>query len=139
MYHRVVHDILDLVGEHAQFVFLAPWPAWARVGYRAASHGLLGDRAPAVAVDEAEPVGAAIEGVVAEVLSWNGNEDVRSVNAVVGETNDGGLSDIRALRVRPNDVRAAIRAAAEGPVAEGSVGAGTGTRCCPGPRADSAR
>jgi D-aminopeptidase len=74
-------------------------------------------------------VGAAIEGVVAEVLAWNGNEDVRSVNAVVGETNDGGLSDIRALRVRPNDVRAAIRAAAEGPVVEGSVGAGTGTRC----------
>ncbi|HEU0105047.1 MAG TPA: P1 family peptidase [Vicinamibacteria bacterium] len=74
-------------------------------------------------------VGAAIEGVVAEVLSWNGNEDVRSVNAVVGETNDGGLSDIRALRVRPNDVRAAIRAATEGAVAEGSVGAGTGTRC----------
>jgi D-aminopeptidase len=74
-------------------------------------------------------VGAAIEGVVAEVLSWNGNEDVRSVNAVVGETNDGGLSDIRALRVRPNDVRAAIRAASEGPVVEGSVGAGTGTRC----------
>ncbi|PYQ45794.1 MAG: aminopeptidase [Acidobacteria bacterium] len=74
-------------------------------------------------------VGAAVEGVVAEVLSWNGNEDVRSVNAVVGETNDGGLSDIRALRVRPNDVRAAIRAATEGPVAEGSVGAGTGTRC----------
>ena len=74
-------------------------------------------------------VGAALEGVVAEVLSWNGNEDVRSVNAVVGETNDGGLSDIRALRVRPDDVRAAIRAASEGPVAEGSVGAGTGTRC----------
>src|SRR5213592_3603916 len=74
-------------------------------------------------------VGAALEGVVAEVLSWNGNEDVHSVNAVVGETNDGGLSDIRALRVRPNDVRAAIRAATEGPVAEGSVGAGTGTRC----------
>jgi D-aminopeptidase len=74
-------------------------------------------------------VGAAIEGVVAEVLSWAGNEDVRSVNAVVGETNDGGLNDIRALRVRPADVRAAIQAAAGGPVAEGSVGAGTGTRC----------
>src|SRR5262249_34742550 len=40
-------------------------------------------------------VGAAIEGVVAEVLSWPGNEEVRSVNAVVGETNDGTLSDIR--------------------------------------------
>src|SRR5262249_39143128 len=74
-------------------------------------------------------VGAAMEGVVAEVLSWAGNEDVRSVNAVVGETNDGGLNDIRALRVRPADVRAAIHAAAEGSVAEGSVGAGTGTRC----------
>jgi D-aminopeptidase len=74
-------------------------------------------------------VGAAVEGVVSEVLSWAGNEDVRSVNAVVGETNDGGLNDIRALRVRPADVRAAIRAAAGGPVAEGSVGAGTGTRC----------
>jgi D-aminopeptidase len=74
-------------------------------------------------------VGAAVEGVVAEVLSWKGNEDVRSVNALVGETNDGGLNDIRALRVRPADVRAAIRAAAGGPVPEGSVGAGTGTRC----------
>jgi D-aminopeptidase len=72
-------------------------------------------------------VGAAVEGVVAEVLSWPGNEDVRSVNAVVGETNDGGLNDIRALRVRPADVRAAIAAATAGPVAEGSVGAGTGT------------
>ena len=74
-------------------------------------------------------VGAAVEGVVAEVLSWAGNEDVHSVNAVVGETNDSGLNDIRALRVRPADVRAAIRAAAPGPVAEGSVGAGTGTQC----------
>ena len=74
-------------------------------------------------------VGAAVEGVVAEVLAWPGNEDVRSVNAVVGETNDGGLNDIRALRVRPADVRAAIHAAAPGPVAEGTVGAGTGTRC----------
>ncbi len=73
-------------------------------------------------------VGAAVEGVVAEVLSWPGNEDVRSVNALVGETNDGGLNDIRALRVRPADVREAIRRAAGGPVAEGSVGAGTGTR-----------
>ena len=74
-------------------------------------------------------VGAAIEGVVAEVLSWKDNEDVRSVNAVVGETNDGGLNDIRALRVRPVDVRAAIHAATGGPVVEGSVGAGTGTQC----------
>jgi D-aminopeptidase len=49
------------------------------------------------------------------------------VNAVVGETNDGRLNDIRARRVTVRDVTAAIEAAASGPVPEGSVGAGTGT------------
>jgi D-aminopeptidase len=66
------------------------------------------------------------------VLSWTlsrpGNEEVRSVNAVVGETNDGRLNDIRARRVTARDVIAAIEASASGPVAEGSVGAGTGTQ-----------
>jgi D-aminopeptidase len=52
---------------------------------------------------------------------------VRSVNAVVGETNDGTLNDIRARRVRPADAIAAIEQAREGPVQEGAVGAGTGT------------
>ena len=52
---------------------------------------------------------------------------MRSVNAVVGETNDGGLNDIRARRVTKADGLAAIAAARPGPVAEGSVGAGTGT------------
>jgi D-aminopeptidase len=52
---------------------------------------------------------------------------VRSVNAVVGETNDGTLNDIRARRVRPADAIAAIQAARTGPVQEGAVGAGTGT------------
>jgi D-aminopeptidase len=56
-----------------------------------------------------------------------GNEQVRSVNAVVGETNDGGLNDIRARRVTKADGLAAIADARGGPVAEGSVGAGTGT------------
>lgn len=56
-----------------------------------------------------------------------GNEKVRSVNAVVGETNDGQLNDIRARRVTKADGLAAIAAARGGPVAEGSVGAGTGT------------
>ena len=56
------------------------------------------------------------------------NRDVRSMNPVVGETNDGYLSDIRARPVRPIHVREALRNAAAGPVAEGSVGAGTGTR-----------
>jgi D-aminopeptidase len=72
-------------------------------------------------------VGAAVEGVVAWTLARPGNEAVRSVNALVGETNDGGLNDIRGLHVRPAHVRAAIDAARGGPVEEGSVGAGTGT------------
>ncbi|HET9316165.1 MAG TPA: P1 family peptidase [Vicinamibacteria bacterium] len=72
-------------------------------------------------------VGAAIQGVVSWTLAQPGNEEVRSVNALVGETNDGGLNDIRGLHVTPAHVVEAIRAARTGPVAEGSVGAGTGT------------
>jgi len=53
---------------------------------------------------------------------------VRSVNAVVGETNDGYLNDIRSFPVTAEHVRRAIAAARGGPVAEGSVGAGTGTQ-----------
>jgi D-aminopeptidase len=60
-------------------------------------------------------------------LRQAGNEKVRSVNAVVGETNDGVLNDIRARRVTKEDGLAALAAARGGPVAEGSVGAGTGT------------
>ncbi len=73
-------------------------------------------------------VGTAIDAVVAWTLARPGNETVRSVNAVVGETNDGwALNDIRARRVRSEDVVAAIESAKTGPVEEGSVGAGTGT------------
>jgi D-aminopeptidase len=73
-------------------------------------------------------VGAAVEGVVAWTVQQPGNEQVRSVNALVGETNDGGLSDIRGLHVRPAHVIEAIKTARDGVVAEGSVGAGTGTQ-----------
>ena len=73
-------------------------------------------------------VGTAIEALVAWTLARPGNETVRSVNAVVGETNDGwALNDIRRLRVTREDVVAAIDAAKAGRVEEGSVGAGTGT------------
>jgi D-aminopeptidase len=65
------------------------------------------------------------------IIDWTlrqpGNAEVRSVNAVVGETNDGFLNDIRARPVTREHGLAAIAAAREGPVAEGSVGAGTGT------------
>jgi D-aminopeptidase len=73
-------------------------------------------------------VGTAIDAVVGWTLARPGNENVRSVNAVVGETNDGwALNDIRARRVKPEDVVAAIESAKAGPVPEGSIGAGTGT------------
>ena len=74
-------------------------------------------------------VGTAIEAVVRYTISLPGNERVQSVNALVGETNDGGLNDIRGLHVTRDHVLAAIKASATGAVAEGSVGAGTGTQC----------
>src|SRR5436190_2175970 len=72
-------------------------------------------------------VGAAIDAVVRYTIAQPGNEQVRSVNALVGETNDGGLNDIRGLHVTREHVLEAIRSAKRGPVAEGTVGAGTGT------------
>jgi D-aminopeptidase len=74
-------------------------------------------------------VGTAVDAVVTYTLGVAGNEDVRSVNALVGETNDGGLNDIRGRHVTPDDVRGAIVGARDGAVDEGSVGAGTGTVC----------
>jgi len=61
------------------------------------------------------------------MLSQPGNEQVRSVNAMVGETNDGGLNDIRGRHVHTEDVLKALKEAKEGAVNEGCVGAGTGT------------
>jgi len=61
------------------------------------------------------------------MLSLPGNEDVMSINPVVGETNDGYLNDIRGRHITRDDVFAAIKGAKTGAVTEGSVGAGTGT------------
>jgi D-aminopeptidase len=69
----------------------------------------------------------AAAGTIEWTLKQPGNAEVRSVNAVVGETNDGTLNDIRARRVRPADAVTAIEQARDGPVEEGAVGAGTGT------------
>ena len=57
-----------------------------------------------------------------------GNPNIRSVNPVVGETNDGGLNDIRGRHIKKEHVFTAINNAMSGPVMEGAVGAGTGTR-----------
>ena len=61
-------------------------------------------------------------------LELDGMERVGSLNAVVGETNDGGLNDIRSRPITAAHVREALETASSGPVAEGSVGAGRGTR-----------
>ena len=74
-------------------------------------------------------VAVGIQTVIDYTLDQPGNEAVRSVNAVVGETNDGYLNDIRGQHVQPAHVRAAVEQASGGAVAQGNVGAGTGTRC----------
>jgi D-aminopeptidase len=72
-------------------------------------------------------VGTAVQAVVEWTLNQDGNEAVRSVNAVVGETNDGYLNDIRSCAIKSEHVFKAINGARPGPVEEGSIGAGTGT------------
>jgi D-aminopeptidase len=74
-------------------------------------------------------VGIVADGVIEYMLSLPGNESVMSINPIVGETNDGWLNNIRSRPVRQHHVREAIDKAVTGPVEEGSVGAGTGTRC----------
>src|SRR5687767_4301678 len=65
--------------------------------------------------------------VIDYMLALPGNEDVQSINPLVGETNDGALNDIRGRHIQRDDVFAAIKNARSGAVAEGTVGAGTGT------------
>jgi D-aminopeptidase len=72
-------------------------------------------------------VGVAVDAIVRWTIAQPGNENARSVNALVGETNDGGLNDIRGLHVTREHVASAIAGAAGGAVEEGAVGAGTGT------------
>ena len=74
-------------------------------------------------------VPVAAEALISYTLNQKENHEVRSVNAVVGETNDGYLNDIRGRHLKEKDVFEAIENAKEGPVAEGNVGAGTGTVC----------
>jgi D-aminopeptidase len=69
----------------------------------------------------------AADALTGELLSMPGMENVRSINPVVGETNDGTLNAIRSRPISAADVHHALASASGGPVAEGSVGAGAGT------------
>ena len=74
-------------------------------------------------------VPTAMDAIIEYTLALPGNESVQSVNAVVGETNDGTLNDIRGRHIRKEHVLNAIKEASGGVVQEGNVGAGTGTVC----------
>lgn len=87
----------------------------------------LGELETPIVLTNTLAVPRAADAVLDWTLAYPGNEAVRSVNAAVGETNDGYLNDIRARTLTPAHVLTAIRDARPGPVAEGCVGAGTGT------------
>lgn len=87
----------------------------------------LGEIESPIALTSTLNVPRVADAVLDSLLALPGNEDVRSINVVVGETNDGTLNDIRSRPVGRDEVLAAIRNAKDGPVDEGAVGAGTGT------------
>jgi D-aminopeptidase len=89
----------------------------------------LGNLETPVVLTNTLSVPAAMDALIEFTLAEAGNEKVASVNAVVGETNDGYLNDIRGRHVKRQDVLSAIENAKGGPVEEGVVGAGTGTVC----------
>lgn len=74
-------------------------------------------------------VPTASNALISYTLAQEGNQSVRSVNPLVGETNDGYLNDIRGRHITEAHILSAIASAKSGPVQEGNVGAGTGTRC----------
>ncbi|NQT80444.1 MAG: P1 family peptidase [Candidatus Aminicenantes bacterium] len=89
----------------------------------------LGNMETPVILTNTLSVPTAADALIDYTLSLPGNERVGSVNAVVGETNDGYLNDIRGRHVKKKHVIEAIKKAKSGAVEEGSVGAGTGTTC----------
>ncbi|OGD13395.1 MAG: aminopeptidase [Candidatus Aminicenantes bacterium RBG_16_63_14] len=91
--------------------------------------GELGTLETPIVLTNTLSIPTAADAVIDWTLGLAGNERVESVNPVVGETNDGWLNDIRGRHVTKTHVLEAIRTASEGPVAEGAVGAGTGTTC----------
>ena len=74
-------------------------------------------------------VPTAADALIDYTFTFEKNKNVKSVNPVVGETNDGSLNDIRGRHIKKEHILEAIKKARSGPVEEGSVGAGTGTRC----------
>src|SRR5437764_1336665 len=87
----------------------------------------MGDIETPILLTSTTSVPRVADALISYMLALPGNEDVLSINPVVGETNDGYLNDIRGRHLTPDDVFAAVKNAKGGPVEEGNVGAGTGT------------
>src|SRR5947208_14855595 len=87
----------------------------------------MGDIETPILLTSTTSVPRVADALISYMLALPGNEDVLSINPVVGETNDGYLNDIRGRHLTPEDVSGAIKNAKSGPVEEGAVGAGTGT------------
>ena len=87
----------------------------------------LGEIETPIALTNTLNVAEGVAALVEWTLAQPGNEQIRSVNAVVGETNDGFLNDIRSRVLNLDHFKEAVRVAAAGAVVEGAVGAGTGT------------
>jgi D-aminopeptidase len=87
----------------------------------------MGDIETPILLTSTTSVPRVADAVISYMLGLPGNEDVLSINPMVGETNDGFLNDIRGRHITPDDVFAAVKNAKGGPVEEGDVGAGTGT------------
>lgn len=126
-----VHTGVTVIVPHGDNVFQEKVPAAVVVGNGfgklAGSTQIeeLGNIETPIALTNTLSVATAVNALVRYTLA--GNETVQSVNAVVGETNDGRLNEIRGLHVKEDHVLDAIEVAKSGPVAEGSVGAGSGT------------
>jgi D-aminopeptidase len=87
----------------------------------------IGDIETPILLTSTTSVPRAADALIAHMLALPGNENVLSINPVVGETNDGYLNDIRGRHITADDVFTALKNAKGGPVEEGDVGAGTGT------------
>jgi len=137
--HTTVHDGdsirtgVTAILPHAGNVFLERVPAAIHVGngfgklIGVTQVRELGELESPILLTGTLSVWQTADAMVAWLLAQPGMDEVRSINPVVGETNDGFLNDIRARPIRPGHVTNALANAAGGPVAEGAVGAGSGT------------
>jgi D-aminopeptidase len=129
-----VHTGVTAILPHAGNMFLDRVPAAVYVGNAfgklvgATQVNELGELETPILLTCTLCVWRAADALTADMLAQPGMQSVVSINPVVGETNDGWLNAIRSRPVTPDDVHRALASASGGPVAEGSVGAGAGTR-----------